>query len=118
MISVKFSADRFQRQLCLSVNGHAGAAPAGHDLICSAATILVQTAAQTVCDMHGVGMLARPPTVILDSGNAEVKCRLKEPREYDGAVRDFRVIQTGFRLLSEKFPEYVELKEFGITRKG
>lgn len=109
MISIKYSVDNPQRMLRMTVCGHAGAAPAGHDVICGAVTILVRTLAKVVCDMHSVHMLARPPTVDTESGKAEVSCRLKDDLGYEVAKVRYDTIYEGMKLLAANFPQYVKI---------
>ena len=96
----------------MSVKGHAGQAPIGHDLICAAISILTHTAAQIVQTMNENGRLARPPTVRLGRGDAQISCQSDSDEYYDEAYKAYTVIQTGCSLLAANYPEYVTLKMF------
>ena len=72
----------------LTVEGHAGTAPAGEDLICAAASMLVQTL--RACT--GLGEVGK--------GRARLTGRPEERPVFDA-------LSTGFRLLAEGYPECV-----------
>ena len=109
MTTVKYSVDKPQRALRLTIRGHAGAGVAGKDIVCAAVTILARTLASVVTDMHEVHLLARPPTVDLDSGTAVIACRVKDSLGYAEAVVRYDTVYKGLCLLAEAFPEYVKI---------
>lgn len=95
--------------LSLLVAGHAGFAPAGRDIVCAAASILVYTAAELVRDMERRGQLSRPPVIRLKPGEAEIRFT---PRD-DCRQRAETGLQTallGFSLLARKYPRYLRVK--------
>lgn len=98
--------------LWLSMEGHAGAAPKGQDIVCAAATMLMYTAAQAALDMGSRGELQRPPSVKLDEGNA---CAAfwpkKEALEKGRLVLD--VIRRGLEVLGRRYPENVAIYVIG-----
>lgn len=98
--------------LWLTMEGHAGTAPKGQDIVCAAATMLMYTAAQAALDMGSRGELQRPPTVKLDDGNAGVSFRPK-----DGAMEKGRlvldVIRRGLEVLGKRYPENVAIYVLG-----
>ena len=98
--------------LWLTMEGHAGTAPKGQDIVCAAATMLMYTAAQAALDMGSRGELQRPPTVKLDDGNAGVSFRPKE-----GAMEKGRlvldVIRRGLEVLGKRYPENVAIYVLG-----
>ena len=87
----------------MRIEGHAGAAPAGEDLVCAAATILGWTliaGAEEVPEymMH----------LYLDNGVIDVRCYPDEERE--GRCRDlFDTIARGYELMAGKYPEYIRI---------
>ncbi|MBQ3671667.1 MAG: ribosomal-processing cysteine protease Prp [Treponema sp.] len=93
-------------------NGHAGFSKKGGDIVCSAITILLRTAMQTLsqtptatvsADTSSRGKLAF--LVELDNGNPMVESRAK-------GVSDF--LRNGLKSLSKEFPEHVLFEETTI----
>lgn len=112
MIQVSFSEARDRNVLSLRLQGHAGQAPHGFDLVCAAASILTYTAAQVACDMFSDGKLASQPCLRLKKGDALVVVRPKA-EFYDEALYALYIAQVGFFLLSRNYPQYVRLSAFG-----
>ena len=95
----------------VTVEGHAGSGPEGHDLVCAAVSALALTLAGNVSYMeaqeavHGVIMK-------LDEGNAEIQCT--PYRRYKDSVEQiFRSICVGFELLATKYPEKISYSVMG-----
>lgn len=88
--------------LTLRVTGHAGAAPAGRDLICAGVSALVYALARTV-EHWG-----EYPQIHLEPGDARIRTRAKEgcQQQLRGA---FEMTKNGLELLARQFPEYVEI---------
>ena len=89
----------------VTVEGHAGAGPEGHDLVCASASTLALTLAGNVKYMeaqdavHGV-------IIKLEEGMAEIQCT--PYRRYKDSVEQiFRSICVGFELLATKYPENI-----------
>ena len=89
----------------VTVEGHAGAGPEGHDLVCASVSALALTLAGNVKYMeaqeavHGV-------TIKLEEGNAEIQCTPYR-RYKDSAQQIFRAICVGFELLATKYPDNI-----------
>lgn len=89
----------------VTVEGHAGNGPEGHDLVCAAVSAIALTLAGNVSYMesqeavHGV-------IIKLDEGNAEIQCTAYR-RYKDSVEQIFRAICVGFELLSTKYPENI-----------
>ena len=109
MINVNVSIDRDKREFSLSVKGHAGQAEAGQDIVCASASILAYTAAQIVLLADKDGELAETPTVDLESGDATISCRAKDDDIFVNMSHIIYTIAIGYRLLVEKYPQYVKL---------
>ena len=107
MIRVRYSCDKPQRMIRIKVKGHAGAGPAGYDVVCGAVTILVRTIAKEVSQMHDVGLLARPPTVYTESGDAEICAVARDDLAYRDMKTKFETVRSGIELLCENFSDYV-----------
>ena len=92
----------------LKLQGHAGAAPHGQDLVCAAVTGLVYALAQRVTELASQGAFEKPPEVRLESGDARISAIPKE--NYAGKVQeDFHLIQSGLELLQRHYPEHIKV---------
>lgn len=109
MISATFLKDRERGVLSLTLSGHAGAAEAGHDIICASASILAYTVAQEVKNMEKRHQLAEPPIIRLEEGDAEITVKPANDAAYADALHTFCVAQVGYSLLAYNHPQYVEL---------
>ena len=95
----------------VTIEGHAGTGPEGHDLVCAAVSALALTLAGNVSYMgsqeavHGV-------ITKLEEGSAEIQCT--PYRRYKDSVEQiFRSICVGFELLSTKYPENISYEVRG-----
>lgn len=113
MIKVTFRCSDEAKSLCLTVQGHAGQAEYGHDLICASASILAYTLAHVVMTMEHHGDLEDNPTIALESGEAVISFRCKSNDIYAEASHAFFVVKAGYALLARDFPQYVELITVG-----
>ena len=96
----------------MSVNGHAGQSEKGHDLICSAVSILAYTVAQYVQYVDKAGGLKAKPCIEIEDGHMFIG--VKPTEEYIAEVLNaFFVAQVGYHLLAQNYPQYVELKMLG-----
>lgn len=101
MVEVKY--DRAHNRL--TVQGHAGAAPKGEDLICSAASILVHTLAANVEHMERSG-IAENTVLDIREGWAKISC--KASRGFESTVASaYQSVCVGFEILARKFPSYI-----------
>lgn len=82
----------------LRLEGHAGFAPAGEDIVCAAASALVYALMATLEDR---GLLAA----------AEVRGGYGEVVGKGACEREFYMARRGLALLAERFPECVRLEE-------
>ena len=95
----------------VTVEGHAGAGPEGHDLVCAAVSALALTLAGNVSYMesqdavHGV-------ILKLEEGNAEIQC-IPYRRYRDSVEQIFRAICVGFELLATKYPKNISYEVRG-----
>lgn len=101
MIKVIFNRQFYR----LTVSGHAGSGPKGHDLVCAAASAIALTLAGNVAHLeaqeavHGV-------TIKMEEGNAEIQCT--PYRQHKNTV--MLILQSvcmGFELLSTKYPDHI-----------
>lgn len=109
---LKVSFEQIDSKLTLKLEGHAGQADIGHDIVCASASILAYTVAQFVKDAEASGGLKSPAEIKLDSGNGVISCK-----PIDDILIDMQNIylfaEKGYDLLAHNYPQYVELAGFG-----
>ena len=95
--------------LSLRIEGHAGYAEDGKDIVCASASILAYTAAQFVMEAEHKGDLASPAEIRLDSGDTLVSC---EPVDdtWHAVQNIFLFVKIGYALLEHNYPQYVRLE--------
>ena len=106
MIEVRF--EKKKRHLILRVNGHAGSAAKGHDLICAACSTLTYTLAQYLEVVKSQGLLKKSPEIVLEEGKAMLICKPKK-KALPYIQEGFFVIQSGFALLAANNPDYITI---------
>ena len=112
MIKAHFEHQKEIDTVILKVEGHAGQDDKGHDIICSAASILTYTIAQYLHYINERGGLQKKPRIVLNDGNALIVAKPKS--EFEGEVLNaFFVAEVGFSLLAQNYPQFVELNMFG-----
>lgn len=112
MITASFATNQESGSITLKIKGHADAAESGKDIICSAATILAYTVAQTLQFMYEQGELQKKPRIKLTEGDTIIVAKPK-PEGYAEVLHTFFVAQVGYHLLSHNYPQHVELHSFG-----
>lgn len=94
----------------LSLQGHAGAAAFGQDLICAAVTGLVYALAQRLTELEKAEAFQEPPTIRLEAGAAMI--RVLPKAAYALPVQeDFRLLHSGLTLLQTHYPNHIQLNE-------
>jgi uncharacterized protein YsxB (DUF464 family) len=89
----------------VTVKGHAGSGPEGHDLVCAAASALALTLAGNVSYMEAQEAV-RNVVIDLKEGYAEIQCT--PYRRYKDSVEQiYRAICVGFELLETKYPDNI-----------
>ena len=95
----------YRRYNRLTVEGHAGSGPEGHDLVCASVSALALTLAGNVAYMKAQDAVYSE-ILKLEEGNAEIQCT--PYRRYRESVEQvFRAICVGFELLATKYPENI-----------
>lgn len=95
----------------VTVEGHAGAGPEGHDLVCAAVSSIALTMAGNVSYMEAQGAV-HGAIIRLDEGNAEIQCTPNR-RYRDSVAQIFRAVCVGFELLAPKYPEHISYEVRG-----
>lgn len=94
----------------LTVQGHAGSAPHGQDLVCAAVSALVYALSQRLTELDAQGALEQPPVIELSSGNARISAVAKEKYQ-EKVIEDFRLIYSGLQLLQTHYPEGIQIQD-------
>lgn len=106
MIKVTFTTEG--KKLSLRLEGHAGYAEHGKDIVCASASILAYTTAQFVMEAEHNGDLASPSEIRIESGDTIISC---EPCEdtWCAVQNMFLFAKMGYALLEQNYPQYVRL---------
>lgn len=111
MIRAEFEKDE-QEYISLRVEGHAGQAEKGKDIVCAAASILAYTVGQSITQMHKQGWLKKKPHINLKEGKGLITCIPKE-EYFEECLMVFFVAEVGYTLLHNNYPQFVDVKQFG-----
>lgn len=110
MVKIVFSQQ--DDDMSISLQGHAGTAPKGEDLVCAAVTMLTYTAAQAAMDFLAADKLRREPTVSLASGDCVVTICPKETAKAE-ANAVWRTLLHGYQLLESSYQKAVSVYLIG-----
>ena len=94
----------------LTLQGHAGSAPYGQDLVCAAVSALVYALGQRLQELNDQGALEQPPVIELSSGNARI-CAVAKERYQEKVNEDFHLIYSGLKLLQTHYPEGIQIQD-------
>jgi uncharacterized protein YsxB (DUF464 family) len=106
MVKATFTEDG--EILSLRVEGHAGYAEIGKDIVCSSASILAYTVAKIVNDALSKGWLKTPPIIEIDRGDMLIVCEPIEEKHSE-IRHTYMVAREGYLLLEQNYPQYVRL---------
>ena len=95
----------------VTVEGHAGSGPEGHDLVCSAVSALALTLAGNVSYMESQEAVHGVITKLAE-GCAEIQCTPYR-RYRDSVEQIYRAICVGFELLATKYPNNISYEVRG-----
>lgn len=111
---LKVTFEQKDNNLMLKLEGHAGQAEVGKDIVCASASILAYTVAQFVQEAERRGDLKAKPTIQLESGDALISCEPTEDILF--AMQDMYLFaELGYSILAHNYPQFVELKPFGMV---
>ena len=113
MVKIHFWQEKDKGSIHMKVQGHAGTAPKGADLVCASATMLVYTVAQAMSFMHEQGQLEEKPRIKIRDGKAVVVAKPKEDFFAD-ALHTFWVAQCGAHVLAHNNPQNVKLEHLTV----
>ena len=109
---LKVTFEQKNNNLILKLEGHAGQADIGQDIVCASASILAYTVAQFVKEAEARGDLKSQPEVKLEKGDAFISCEPADDILY-GMQDCYLFAELGYNILAHNYPQYVELKPFG-----
>ena len=95
----------------LTVKGHAGSGPEGHDLVCAAVSAIALTLAGNATYMEAQGAV-RNVVMRINEGDVEIQC-VPNRRYKDSVEQIFRAICVGFELLATKYPSNISYEALG-----
>ncbi len=114
---LKVTFEQKDRKLILRLEGHAGQADIGHDIVCASASILAYTVAQFVKEAEAQGDLKSPPELKLESGDTVISCEPSDELIY--MMQDMYLFaEMGYHLLAYNYPQFVEVTPFSEPRKA
>lgn len=108
MIIIEAKANQRKHTLKLTVKGHAGAADAGEDLICAAASAYTYQFAQVIKNYEGTGKIDQKRVKLL-SGDATISCRATNDVTFRALYSALTVVMTGFKLLETNYRTFVKV---------
>ena len=86
--------------------GHAGYAEAGRDIVCAAASVLIQTFAKICEALREQGALAE---ITLLPGESSVQASLISREQYEYASVCLQTVEVGLRMIAEVYPNHVQI---------
>ena len=109
---VRISFEQRNSKLTLKIKGHAGQAEKGNDIVCASCSILAYIVAQFVREAEYKRNLKSTPEIKLESGDTVISCEPTDNILYE-MQNMYLFAEKGYILLSNSFPQYVELIPFG-----
>ena len=108
MINVTYD----RKRLILKVKGHAHSGEAGHDLVCAAASIRLDTLSANVTELCADRRRVRRPVLDIREGDTTIACA---PVHGMQAVTTlvFDTVCAGFAVLQQRYPENLSYKVVG-----
>ena len=102
MLKVTFTESG--KKLSLRLEGHAGYAEIGKDIVCASASILANTLASIVSSFDEVESV-----IDLASGNATIECECEDEQTFISIKNAYHYTEIGYALLEHTYPQYVRL---------
>ena len=105
MTRVSYEPEAFR----LRVEGHAGSAPAGRDLVCAAVSVLCWT---LIAEAEAEERYHTETVTDEKRAYIDVRCCPEGATAYACSYL-FDIIMSGFTLLAENYPEYITIRTGG-----
>lgn len=109
---LKVTFEQKDNKLTLRLEGHAGQADIGHDIVCASCSILAYTVAQFVKEADTSGYLKSPAVIKMESGDSIISCETVDDMLID-MQNVYLFAEKGYTLLAHNYPQFVDLKQFG-----
>lgn len=93
------------KNLSLRLEGHAGYAEHGKDIVCASASILAYTLASIVDSFDDVESV-----IDLKGGDTTIECKCKDDETYVKVANAYHYTKIGYALLAHNYPQYVRLE--------
>ncbi len=110
MVTITYQKGQGLEPTRLEIKGHALYGEAGQDVLCSALSILMHTAAKTVEEMEQKGWLMVLPTLELSVGQGVVEFLIHPQYDFIAKAKMDTVV-TGLKLLERYYPKYVKMAQ-------
>lgn len=104
------------QMLCLTVEGHAGYAPRGQDIVCAAESVLVQALAGALTRLDKNFLYDFTVDGTPGSGTAGITA-VPTPRGWDRVRGMFETTMMGYCLLEKAFPEHVSVGTVSVQEE-
>jgi uncharacterized protein YsxB (DUF464 family) len=101
MLKVTFAESG--QKLALWLEGHAGYAEQGKDIVCASASILAYTLASIV-ESFPIDY-----AISLDEGDSVIECECRDRETFISVKNAYNYTKVGYALLQQSYPQYVSL---------
>ena len=110
MTQIKIFENQEQMTLRLDVEGHAGYAPMGCDVVCASVSILTQTLGQVAFGLRELGAEVAYQEL---EGAVHIMIRTDDTDEgrelFESASCSLRTVETGYRMIAMQYPDHVKV---------
>ncbi len=110
MVNIILQKGQGKQPFTLEMKGHALYGKPGQDVLCSALSILMHTAAKTVEELEKAGGLLEEPTLTLSPGQGYITF-VPKPLFAGKALTQMETLAMGMELLGKYYPNYVTFQQ-------
>lgn len=107
MVTVKMTADAVTRSVIVHAEGHAGTAPVGQDIVCSAVTAVLMSYALYVESLPQERCFDAATRI--DDGKAVIVLMSKDVEGYHDALEALKPIRLGLEAIAETYPDAIKI---------
>lgn len=116
MINAIFFARPEEGTITMRVSGHAQSDEKGKDLICASASILAMTLAYAIGYADTEKKFIEDPDVYMENGRTRITVK-PSAESFAEILHAFFIVQIGFCLLSDVYPDRVSVVSFNESVK-